>query len=310
MTATSRSELMDFVGDSQVESKFFRNAEARAAVPARNGGPPSGLGCAMACGFPKTLSQAANFSAVNARASVGEKAIAQKWNSRCRAVQRSLAIRDAQTLGFRESSDGIAQSPTGIPIVGQDEKVVHVAHVPFHFERALDELVEVVQVEVGKELGGEVPDGNTRLEAHHQRLQERHEARVGNQTREFRREVLTVHRGKILCDVEPQSVRFTTHPAHGCFQGMTRAFTCTTGVSVVYEMAFQNGLENFSNGLVNHAIAKRGLMDNAAFGVADLLGFVGAPCVGAREETLLKLHAVSTHIHEKVGTSWRRGALA
>lgn len=48
----------------------------------------------------------------------------------------------------------------GLGVVGQQNEVVHVAHITAHLELVFDELVQLVEVDVGKKLAGQAANGH------------------------------------------------------------------------------------------------------------------------------------------------------
>ena len=208
----------------------------------------------------------------------------------------------------QESIDRLPMTGEGFRIVGQDYEVIDVAQVALDFEAVFDELVEFVEVNVGKELAGQTADGESdtglavkqgfvRRNAAEQRpVAASHRRWVGRRLPDDGRgnlvellPVLVAHRqarqcvapeaeqhlpvdaGKERADVE-FAVPAVSRLAHEVLQapdGGVRALVLAVGVAVVDEAFVPPGFDMADEPLMDETVDKGGREDFAQLGIGD-----------------------------------------
>ena len=234
---------------------------------------------------------------------------AEKVDALCAALQYDFVRVQLQVKAFGEEMlDSRLPCGERFGLIGQQDEVVDVAQVALDLEGVFDELVEFVEVNVGKELAGQTADGQpdtglavkqgfVRRNAAEQRpVAASHRRWVGRRLPDDGRgnlvellPVLVAHRqarqcvapeaeqhlpvdaGKERADVE-FAVPAVSRLAHEClqsFDGGVRALVLAVGVAVVDEAFVPPGFDMADEPLMDETVDKGRRENLAQLGIGD-----------------------------------------
>ena len=94
---------------------------------------------------------------------VRRQQIAHELNRGRRLLDSAFRADVKQQLVPKEGFDGGEYSLCVLLALDEDAEIVHIAHIVVYFQRALDELIQLVQKQVGRFLARQVADGHTHI---------------------------------------------------------------------------------------------------------------------------------------------------
>lgn len=159
-------------------------------------------------------------------------------------------------------------------------EVVSVANVLFGSKSVLHELVELIHVDVGEKLRGEVPEWKTftrfNVEAVNDSLQKPHHILVTQSSSEYRQEDLMVDARKKLSDItleypDSSSMIMRYFPSHGSesVESLMSPFFLAARKRIGNEGRIKNGIEFAVYCAVEHTVCHVRLMDPSSLGVTN-----------------------------------------
>ena len=75
------------------------------------------------------------------------------------AMRTTSSLRSSRKTSLEKRPDGCQGRVQAGFLVRQDEKIVHIAHIPFDAETLFQEMIQFPQIQVRKILAGEIADG-------------------------------------------------------------------------------------------------------------------------------------------------------
>ena len=191
-------------------------------------------------------------------------------------------------------------------------EVIRIADIKLDLERVLDELIELVEVDIRKELRGEVADGDALLSKESRCLRsetlndlpQEYECLLILQAFPEDAEEDGVIDGReelfnVALEHEAGPRRVSTHTPEHLIQGIdrpVRPLTFATGERMSNERRLEDGIEHGEDGMVQDTILHGRFVDASLLGIADGEGAIRLMPVGSGDQLSVQLKEVLLQI--------------